>query len=138
MSWKAKIKEMGGGDVTFLSSDGECLVCVIVDDPVVLKGKYKGKESERVGCPVVTDEGFLLFITGKRVARKISKFEERFKEAAFMIVRHGVEDDVNSTYAVSILPDKEKTEQLLAIAKKDYKPAMLKDAVAAAEEIMKG
>lgn len=137
MSWKAKIKEMGGGDVTFLSSDGECLICVIVADPITLVGKYKGKVSERVGCPVVTDEGFLLFITGKRVARKLSKFEDKFKEAAFIIVRHGVEDDVNSTYAVSILPDKEKTEQLFAIAKKDYKPSMLKDAETAAMEIMK-
>lgn len=137
MGWKDKMKEWGGGDLTFLSSDGECLMFVVVDEPVMLEGKFKGKPSERIGCPVVTDEGFLLFVTGKRVARKLSKFESKFKTAAFLVVRHGVEDDVNCTYAVSILSDEAKTKHLFAIAKKEYKSGMLKDAVAAALDVMK-
>jgi len=131
------MKEWGGGDLTFLSSDGECLVFVVVDEPVMLEGKFKGKPSERIGCPIVTDEGFLLFITGKRVARKLSKFEERFKDTAFMIVRHGEAEDINCKYDVSVLLDEAKTNQLFVIAKKEYKPVMLKEAVASALEVMK-
>jgi len=138
MGWKDKMKEWGGGDLTFLSSDGECLVFVVVDEPVLLEGKYKGSVQERIGCPVVTDEGFLLFVTGKRVARKLSKFEDRFKDTAFMVVRHGESGDINCKYDVSILPDKAKTEQLFVIAKKEYKPAILKDAIAGAKEVMVG
>jgi len=136
MAWKDKMKEWGGGDLTFLSSDGECLLFVVVDEPVLLEGKFKGNKQERIGCPVVTDEGFLLFITGKRVARKLSKFEDRFKDTAFMVVRHGESGDINCTYDVSALDDKAKTEQLFLIAKRDYKPAMLKQAIADAKEVM--
>lgn len=136
MGWKDKMKEWGGGDITFLSSDGECLMFVVVDDPVLLTGKFKGKEQDRIGCPIITDEGFALFITGKRVGRKLSKFEDRFKDCAFMVTRHGVENDINSTYGVVILDNPEKTTQLFAIAKKEYKPAMLKQAIEDAKEVM--
>ncbi len=136
MSWKEKMKDWGGGAITFLSSDAETLAFVVVDQPVLLAGKFKGKEQDRIGCPVVTDEGFLLFITGKRVARKLSKFEDVFKTCAFMIVRHGETGDVNSTYDVSILDSPEKTEQLFAIAAKEYKPALLKQAIEDAKEVM--
>jgi len=136
MKWREKMKEFGGGDITFLSSDGECLIFVVVDDPILLVGKFKQQQQERIGCPVVTDEGFVLFITGKRVGRKLSKFEDRFKDSAFMITRHGVEGDINSTYEVGIFPDKEKTEQLFTIAKKEYKPALLKQAIEDAKEVM--
>ena len=138
MSWKDRMKEWGGGDLTFLSSDGEVLMFVVVDLPELLKGKFKGKEQDRIGCPVVTDEGFVLFITGKRVARKLSKFESRFKDTAFMIVRHGEGGDINATYDVGVLDDKAKTEQLFAIAKKEYKPALLKQALEDAAEVMAG
>ncbi|GAH61268.1 unnamed protein product [marine sediment metagenome] len=137
MSWRAKVKEFGGGDITFLSSDGETIMFIVVDEPVLLHGKFKGKEQDRIGCPVVTDEGFVLFITGKRVARKLSKFEERFIDTAFMITRHGVEGDINASYDVGILSLPEKTEQLFDIAKKEYKPAMLKAAIEDAKEAMK-
>lgn len=137
MGWKDKMKDWGGGDLTFLSSDGECLLFVVVDEPVLLKGKYKGNEQERIGCPVVTDEGFVLFVTGKRTARKLSKFEDRFKDAAFMVIRHGEAGDINSKYDVSLLDDKVKTEQLFLLAKKEYKPAMLKQAILDAQEVMK-
>jgi len=134
--WKEKMKDWGGGDLTFLSSDGEVIMFVVVDEPQLLKGRFKGNPQERIGCPVVTDEGFVLFITGKRVARKLSKFEDRFKDTAFMVVRSGEPGDINATYAVSILDNEAKTEQLLAIAKKEYKPALLKQAIKDAKEVM--
>lgn len=136
MSWKEKAKDWGGGDFTFLSSDGECILFVVVDEPVLLKGVFKGKEQERIGCPVVTDEGFQLFVTGKRVFRKLSKFEPMFKTTAFMITRHGVEGDTNAKYPVVVLDDTAKTEQLLTIAKADYKPALLKQAIIDVQEVM--
>lgn len=136
MSWKDKVKEFGGGDVTFLSSDGECLLFVVVDLPILLQGKFKNKPQDRIGCPIVTDEGFLLFITGKRVARKLSKFEDRFKDTAFMLTRHGLEGDINVKYELTVLDDKTKTQQLLDIAKKEYKPALLKQAIEDAKTIM--
>lgn len=136
MGWKSKVKDWGGGDITFLSSDGECIIFVVVDDPVLLHGKFKGKEQDRVGCPVVTDEGFLLFITGKRVARKLSKFEDRFKDSSFVITRHGIEGDINATYDVSVFDNAAKTEQLFAIAKREYKPVMLKEAIKDAHDAM--
>ena len=134
--WKEKMKDWGGGDLTFLSSDGEVIMFVVVDEPQLLKGKFKGNPQERIGCPVVTDEGFVLFITGKRVARKLSKFEDRFKDTAFMVVRHGESGDINATYEVGILDNDAKTTQLLAIAKKEYKPPMLKQAIKDAKEVM--
>jgi len=134
--WKEKMKEWGGGDLTFLSSDGECIIFVVVDDPQILHGKFKGNPQDRIGCPVVTDEGFVLFITGKRVARKLSKFEDCFKEAAFMVVRHGEAGDINASYEVSVLDNEEKTTRLFAIAKKEYKPALLKQAIKDAKEVM--
>jgi len=136
--WKDKMKEWGGGDLTFLSSDGEVIMFVVVDEPQLLKGKFKGNPQERIGCPVVTDEGFVLFITGKRVARKLSKFEDRFKDTAFMVVRNGEAGDINATYDVSILDNEAKTTQLLAIAKKEYKPPLLKQAIKDAKEVMQG
>jgi len=136
--WKESIKEWGGGDLTFLSSDGEVLMFVVVDDPQLLTGKFKGNVQERIGCPVVTDEGFVLFITGKRVARKLSKFEDRFKDTAFMVVRHGESGDINCSYEVSVLDNEAKTEQLFAIAKKEYNPELLAEAIKDAREVMLG
>ena len=136
--WKDKMKDWGGGDLTFLSSDGEVIMFVVVDEPQLLQGKFKGNPQDRIGCPVVTDEGFVLFITGKRVGRKLSKFEDRFKDAAFMVVRHGESGDINAKYDVSILDNKTKTSQLFDIAKKEYKPTMLKDALKDAKEVMAG
>lgn len=136
MGWKDKLKEWGGADITFLSSDAETIVFVVVAEPILLTGKFKGKEQQRIGCPVVTDEGFALFVTGKRVARKLSKFESRFKDTAFMIVRHGEEGDINSTYTVAVLDNPQKTEQLFAIAAKEYSPPMLDEAIKDAQDVM--
>lgn len=136
--WKDKIKEWGGGDLSFLSSDGECIIFVVVDEPQLLEGKFRGNPQQRIGCPVVTDEGFTLFITGKRVGRKLSKFEDRFRDTAFMVVRHGIQGDINAKYDVMILDDKAKTDQLFAIANKEYKPALLKQAIKDALDVMAG
>lgn len=136
MGWKDKMKEWGGGDITFLSSDGECIIFVVVDEPQLLTGKYKNNPQERIGCPVVTDEGFLLFITGKRVGRKLSKFESRFKDTAFIVTRHGEAGDIDAKYDVAVMDDKAKTQQLLELAKKEYKPALLKQAIEDAQAVM--
>jgi len=136
--WKEKMKDWGGGDLTFLSSDGEVIIFVVVDEPQLLEGKFRGNPQQRIGCPVVTDEGFVLFITGKRVARKLSKFEDCFGDQAFMVVRHGIQGDINAKYDVSILDDDAKAKQLFAIANKEYKPALLKQAIKDAVDVMAG
>lgn len=136
--WKETLKGLAGGDLTFLSSDGECIIFVVADDCIVLEGKFKQKVQKRIGCPVITDEGFLLFITGTRVGRKLSKFEDRFKDTAFIVVRHGVAGDINASYDVSVLDDVKKTEHLLKLRKEEYKPALLKQAIKDAKEVMAG
>jgi len=135
-SWKESMKEWGGGDLTFLSSDGEVIMFVVMDLPILLEGKFKGNVQERIGCPVVTDEGFVLFITGKRVARKLSKFEDRFKDTAFMVIRHGSSGDINAKYEVKVLDDSIKTEHLFKLAEREYTPALLKQAIKDAQDVM--
>ncbi|GAI46524.1 unnamed protein product, partial [marine sediment metagenome] len=49
MSWKEKSKEFGGGDLAFLSEDGEVINFVVVGEPVLLEGKFKGRPTEKVG-----------------------------------------------------------------------------------------
>ena len=39
--WKEKMKDWGGGDLTFLSSDGEVIMFVVVDEPQLLHGDRK-------------------------------------------------------------------------------------------------
>lgn len=136
MSWSDKAKEWGGGDFTFLSADGESITFVVVDEPQLIQTVYKKQEQERIGCPVVTDEGFVLFVTGKRVFRKLTKFEKRFKDTAFMVTRHGVEGDTNASYTVTPVEDKEKVNQLLAIAEKEYKPQLLQEALEAVKKVV--
>jgi len=137
MSWKDKMKEFGGGDLAFLSVDGEAIIFVVVGDPVLLTGKYKGKVSEKIGCPIVSEDGFMLFVAGKRLARKLSKYEAKFKTAAFMAVRHGEQGNIDSTYAVSILDDPELTKKLFEIKTTDFTPKMIDEAVLAAQDVMK-
>lgn len=136
MTWTDKMKEWGGGDFTFLGSDGECLIFVVVADPVLIKTQYKKKPQERIGCPVVTDDGFVLFITGKRVARKLSKFESRFKTDAFIVTRHGGEGDIDAKYDVKVFSDTTKAKQLFELAAKEYKPELLEQAITDAQNIV--
>lgn len=136
MSWKDKMKEFGGGNFTFLSVDGEVLIFIVVGEPQLLKSTFKGKENERIGCPVVTDEGYLLFICGKRLARKISKLEMYFEKTAIMAVRHGSEGDVNAKYDVKVMPEKETFERLLVIKKADFKHGMIAESVKDSAEVL--
>lgn len=136
MSFKEKLKEFGGGDFTFLSEDGEQLICAVVDEPVLLKSKFQGKEQDRIGIPVMTEDGYQLFITGKRVARKVSKFENHFQDSALVITRYGESGDVNSRYTVKILDDELTTKQLLSMAKAEYKPELTAEAVKEASKVL--
>jgi len=135
MTWREKAKEWGGGDVSFLSDDGECVTFVIVGEPVLIEGKYKGQPTQRIGCPVITMEGFSLLIVGKRVFRRLSRKENNFSKHAFDLIRHGPPGDKDSTYELKRcdIPDLEK--KLLTEAKKGVNEDEIKEAIAAAREI---
>jgi len=135
-SWGGRMKEWGGGDFTFLSSDGESLTFIVVGLPQQLTSYYKKKPQERIGCPVVTDTGYQLYVCGKRVARKLAKFEKQFDTTAFMVVRHGAEGDIHATYDVQPLPEKETYSALMKIKETDFKEAMIAESVAAATVVM--
>lgn len=136
-SWGTRMKDFGGGDITFLSTDGEVLIFIVVGLPVLMESSFKSKPGERIGCPVVTDGGYQLFITGKRAARKISKYERVFDKSALMIIRHGAEGDVNAKYEVSIVDEKETFKRLLAIKEEDFEPSMIQESIDAAKDVLK-
>jgi len=135
-TWKDKMKEFGGGNFTFLSEDGETLTFIVVGLPQLLVSKYKGKENERIGCPVVTDEGYQLFVTGKRLARKISKHESAFATSALMVTRHGESGDINATYNVTVLPEPETFTRLYAIKATDFEESMIAESVSEASKVL--
>lgn len=136
MSWQEKVKEWGGGDLAFLSEDGESIRFVVVGEPVLLEGKFKNRQTVRVGCPIVSDDGFVLFVTGKRVARKLAKYEERFGNTAFIVTRHGEQNDINATYELKLSDDEQLAASLIEKAKTEYKPELLQEAITAALEAM--
>ncbi len=137
-TWGGKMKEFGGGNFTFLSTDGETLIFIVVGLPVLMKGTYKGKEQERIGCPIVTDEGFQLLVCGKRLARMLSKQEKIFKTHAIMVTRIGIEGDVNAKYPVRVLPEQETFDRLVALSAEDFSPEMIAEAVEAASKVLQG
>lgn len=137
MSWKEKMKEFGGGDLAFLSEDAEVITFVVVGEPVLLEGRFKGRPSEKIGCPIVTEDGFVLFIAGKRLARKITKYEAVFEDKAFMAIRHGAQGDIEATYELKMLDDDDLTAKLFAIADRDFVTDMIADAIIAAEAVMR-
>ena len=137
-TWAGKMKEFGGGNFTFLSTDGETLIFIVVGLPVKMIGAYKGKSQERIGCPIVTDEGFQLLVCGKRLARQLSKHEKTFKSHALMVTRVGIEGDVNSKYPVRVLPEQEQFDKLNAIASEDFSPDMIPEAIEAATKVLQG
>jgi len=136
MSWKEKMKEFGGGNFTFLSTDGETITFIVVGEPVLLKSVYKKQEQQRVGCPVVTDEGYQLFITGKRLARKLSKHEAIFNTSALMVIRHGGEGDSETRYDVRVLPEPATYARLKAIMDADFKPEMIQESIDEATQVL--
>lgn len=135
MSWAAKMKEMGPTSLLFLSTDGASVNFIVVADPVLIIGKYKSKTNERVGCPVVTDDGFVLFICGKRVARKLATLESKFKDHVISITRHGIEGDSDTTYEVTAIPDANRFKSLKALAAKTFNAEALQDAIKDATEV---
>jgi len=136
MSWTEKMKEWGGANVLFLSEDGEYVKFVVVGEPVLLESKFKGKPQDRIGCPIVTEEGFVLFVIGKRLARRLSKHEGIFTTDAFIIIRHGVAGDIDSTYELSVLNEPELTEKLIHIAATDFNESMIHEAYNEVLDIM--
>lgn len=138
MSWKEKMKDFGGGDLAFLSEDGEVITFVVVGEPVLLQGKFKGRPSEKIGCPIVTQDGFVLFVAGKRLARKLAKHEAEFPSIAFMAIRHGSQNDIESTYELQVLSDKETTANLFELKNREFKSDMISEAVIAAQTVMQG
>lgn len=136
MGWKEKVKEFGGGDLAFLSEDGEVICFVVCGEPVLLRGKFKGNPSEKVGCPVMTADGFVLLVVGKRLFRKIAKREDGFDKDGYMAIRHGEQGDINATYDLKVLDNPELVKRLFAARKKDFKPDMIPEAIAAAQDVM--
>lgn len=137
MSWKEKMKEYGGGDLAFLSVDGEVIQFVVAGEPILLEGKFKGRPSEKIGCPVVTEDGFVLFVAGKRLARKLAKFEEQFNVVAFMAIRHGEQNDITATYELKVVADAELTAKLLNMRETEVNQTIIDEAVASALSVMK-
>lgn len=135
-TWRDKMKEFGGGNFTFLSEDGETLTFIVVGLPILLISKFKGKENQRVGCPIVTDEGYQLFVTGKRLARKLSKHEAVFNTSALMVTRHGEAGDIDATYNVTVLPEPETFERLQAIKATDFEERMIADSVDEVKDVL--
>lgn len=138
MSWKDKMKEWGGGDMAFLSEDGEAIQFVVVGECVLLEGVYKGKPSQKIGCPIVTLDGFELLVAGKRLARKISKYEEQFSSQGFIAIRHGEAENPLTTYELKTIDEPEILQRLFEIKRRDFQPDMIAEAVEAAEAVMKG
>ena len=137
MTWKDKMKEFGGGDLAFLSEDAEVIQFVVVGEPVLLEGKFKGRPSEKIGCPIVTPDGFALFVAGKRLARKIAKHEDSFNVSAFMAIRHGQQNDITATYDLKVLDNPELTATLFAMVPTEVNQNIIDEAVQSALSVMK-
>lgn len=137
-TWASRMKEFGGGNFTFLSEDGETITFIVVGLPELMKGVYKGKEQERIGIPMVTEEGFVLLVGGKRLARRLAKHEKQFATKAFMVRRDGAANDTNAKYPVTVVDEQETFTRLQAIAAEDFEPSMIPDAVAEATKVLQG
>ena len=136
MAWKEKMKEWGPASLQFLSTDGASITFMVVADPVLLKGKYKGKDQDRIGMPIVTEEGFFLFIGGKRIARKLASIEEKFADHVITVIRHGAEGDTNAKYEVVPTKDAAKVKALNAVKGHTFSQDALDEAIAEAGEVM--
>lgn len=137
-TWASRMKDFGGGNFTFLSTDGETLTFIVVGLPELMKGMYKQKEQERIGIPIVSEDGYQLLVAGKRLARKLAKHEKQFTTNAIMVTRVGAEGDVNAKYPVKVLPEQETFKQLCAIRDEDFTPDMIPDSVVEATKVLQG
>jgi len=138
MSWRDKMKEIGGANLEFLSEDGEVIRFVVVGEPELLEGKYKGKPTRKIACPVITYDGYALFVIGMRLARRLAKYEKKFKTTAFMVVRHGGTEDKDTRYELMELDDKAVTDDLLERAKAGISKEEIAETLAAAQDVMQG
>ena len=136
MSWKEKVKDFGGGDMAFLSEDGEVLDFIVVGEPVLLAGKFKGRPTEKIGCPAMTEDGFVLFVVGKRLFRKIAKHEEHFESDVLQAKRTGETGDINAVYSLKVLEDETLKVRLFNMKQTEFTSDMVDTAVAAALEVM--
>ena len=136
MSWKDKMKEFGGGNVAFLSEDGETIKFMVVAEPVLYEGEYKNKPSEKIGCPIVTADGLTILIAGKRLARKLAKHEAKFNDTVFMAIRHGGEGDSNASYELQVLDDVDLALKLIEIAGKEATPEAIAAAIEEARDVV--
>jgi hypothetical protein len=138
MGFRDKVKEWGGGDLTFLSEDGEVVKFVVADDPELVKGKFKGGDTKRAAIPIFTPDGQSLLVIGMRVARRLAKYEDRFKTTAFQLVRNGEPNDQNTTYDLTIIDDKKFTDKLLDMRKVGIDKEELAESYKAAREAASG
>lgn len=136
MTWKAKAKEWGSGAVKFLTEDGELLTFVIMGEPRLMEGEYKGKPTKRIAAPVMTEDGFCILLIGQRPFYRLAKYESQFPTAAFEIERHGETGDTNAKYPISISEDKILTQTLLTMAKDGVDKDEIQEAWDAAEKIV--
>ena len=137
MSWQEKMKEWGGADIAFLSEDGECITFVVVGEPRLIKGKFKNQDTERIACPLMTQEGFQLLIAGKRLARRLSKHEDDFDTKAFTVVREGVADDISTKYIITFCKNDDLTKMLFEMKAVAKVEVAIDEAVEYAESISK-
>lgn len=138
MGFKEKMKELGGASLSFLTEDGECLEFMVAGDPELIEGKYKGKDTARIGIPIFTMEGFSLLIIGKRVARRLAKYEKQFAEVVFLLIRHGESRSTETTYELSTIDDKDRVAKLVEISRLGIDKDELKEAFASAREVAAG
>jgi len=138
MGFRDKVKEWGGGDLTFLSEDGEVVRFVVADDPELIRGKFKGGETRRAAIPIFTPDGQSLLVIGMRVVRRLAKYEKLFKTTAFQLVRNGEKGDQNTTYDLSVIEDKALTTKLLDMKKAGIDKEELDESYKAALEAASG
>lgn len=138
MAWKDAMKDFGGGDLTFLSEDGEVCQFVVAAEPALIAGKFKGKETERGGVPIFTLDGQTLLVVGKRVIRRLYKHEKQFETHAFQLVRNGEPNDTNTTYSLTVIDNKELTDELLKIKSGGIDKTELAESYKSALEAAKG
>jgi len=136
MSWKERMKEFGGGNIEFLSEDGEAIKFIVVGEPELLKGEYKGSVSRKVGCPIVTEDGLSILVAGMRLARKLAKQEEYFDSRAFMVVRHGEAGDSGSTYELKVLDEPDLFNRLKDVAMREVSEAAIAEAFVAVRDVV--
>ncbi len=137
MSWKEKMAEYGGADVTFLTEDGEQITFIICGECELVEGKYKNQPTRRIVAPVISADGFTMFVMGLRLARRLSKYEEQFNTVAFTVTRNGVKGDQNASYDLKASVDEATTKELFAYKQNEFSPDDVADALEAVREIIK-